>query len=280
MNTSMEATADVLGKYKLMLGMKSLDYEIKELTDYSKSCCDCYVLLKDRIDRLSSFMMDEENESAWRIYGDCEDVKTYAEKLRESSVQALCDMEKYHSSCICDKKQNIQGYLSTLSDAVRGELVRYGITGNSKVLFIGAGAFPLSSLTIAKDTGAAVLGLDIDAEAVQLARRVAGASGLNDKVGFTEKRVHELSFAQDATHVIIASLVKSKLALLDELRAVIQPEAKVILRYGNGLKSIFNYPLETHLEDDWITSKLPSHGTLYDSIILKKQPSQARVKSS
>jgi hypothetical protein len=266
--------AGVLGKYDLIMAMKSLEYEIKELTGYSKACCDCYELLKERIDKLCRFMTDEDNERQWNAYGGMEDVKEHAELLRESSVQALCDMEKYHSVRICKKKLDINGYISSLSDSVREELVRYRINYASQVLFIGSGALPLSAFIIARDAGASVLGLDIDNEAVQLAACLAEQLELSDKVRFTDSKVSELGDQLlGVTHVIIASLVKNKAELLDELKASIPPAAQVIVRYGNELKSVFNYPMEFNLDKMWLANRLPPCGALYDTVVLQRMAS-------
>lgn len=275
MNGYSEALNDAgtASKYELLLGIKSLNYEIKELTRFSKSCCECYALLKERIDKLCRFMTDEANENLWMLYGHHDDVQAHARMLRESSMQAVCDMEKYHSLCLCDKGRTVHGYLSILSGAVKEEFVRCRIDETSKVLFIGSGAFPLSALTIAGETGASVLGLDIDAEAVRLSNKVAEASGLHGKVRFSGIRIHDIVDVSEVTHVIIASLVPKKNELLDELKTIVHPDTKIVVRYGNGLKSVFNYPMEGVPEDEWIPSELPSCGKLYDAVLFESRPS-------
>ncbi|WP_158299509.1 nicotianamine synthase family protein [Paenibacillus antri] len=261
----------VAGKYELLLGIKTLDYEIKELTRFSKSCCECYSLLKERIDKLCRFMTDEDNENLWLLYGFHDDVRAHAQRLRESSAQAVCDMEKYHSLCLCDEGRTIFEYLSTLSDSVKEEFVRCRIDETSNVLFIGSGAFPLSALTIAKETGASVLGLDIDTEAVRLSNKIAEASGLRENVRFSGVRIREIDSIREVTHVIIASLVPQKKELLDELKSIVDPNAKIIVRYGNGLKSVFNYPMEGVPDDAWIPRELPSCGKLYDAVLFSQK---------
>jgi len=258
--------------YQFLLSLKLLEFEINELTDYSKECSACFELLRTKLDELSRFITSEENEQKWRQWGSRSDIQESSDKLRETSVRALCDIEKYQSICTYNHEIDISQYLSLLSQSVKNELELFGIHEQSKVLFIGAGAFPITALTIAKETGAAVMGLDIDLEAVELARNVAKVSGLDAIVSFSHQSVKELPFTKSATHIIIASLVKNKLEVLEDVKGIMNPEARVILRYGNGLKSMFNYPLETDLSAEWVQIKNSQSNAIYDTIILEKSP--------
>lgn len=262
----------MLGKYELLLSIKLLDYEIKELTQFSKCCCECYALLKEQTNKLCSFISDQYNEKLWMLYGHHDDIQEYARMLRESSMQAVCDMEKYHSFCLCDHGLTTFDYLSDLSDAVKEEYDRCFINETSKVLFIGSGAFPLSALTIAKETGASVLGIDIDTEAVRMSNKIAKVLGLHGKLQFSNLRICEIPCFSQITHVIIASLVPQKKELLDELATVIHQDTKIVVRYGNGLKSLFNYPMEAVPADWRVSRELPPHGRLYEAVLLESLP--------
>lgn len=257
-------------KYELLLSLKLLEYEIKELTIYSKECCECFELLKNKLDFLCQFITCESNENQWGLWGNDQEIIEYSGRLREASVKALCDMEKHQSVCTYNHELDISEYIHRLSHAVKDELEEFLINDQSKVLFIGAGAFPTSALTIAKETGAMVMGLDIDLEAVDLAEKVTKVSGLESKVKFSSQRLDELAFVKEATHIIIASLVKNKYEVLDGLKKVINTNTKVILRYGNGLKSIFNYPLEDDLSGEWVQNKISKKTNIYDTIVLEK----------
>ncbi|UHA73625.1 nicotianamine synthase family protein [Paenibacillus sp. 481] len=259
-------------KYEFLLSLKLLEVEIKELNIYAKSSRECFPLLKIKLDYLCEFMNRDDNIAQWDIWGDDTEIKSYCESLREASVAALCDMEKYQSHCSFNNELDISDYMNRLSTSVRAELNVVSIDHTSKVLFIGAGAFPISALTIAKEIGAEVMGLDIDVEAVHMAKQLAKASGLDTNVQFSDKRVQELAFIKEATHIIIASLVKNKLEVLHDLKELVNPNAKIILRYGNGLKSIFNYPLENELSAEWAQLQMnnrPNKG-IYDTLILSR----------
>lgn len=266
-------------KYSFLLSLKSLEYEIKELSYYSKVSSDCFELLQIKLDHLCKFMICEENEKQWRIWGNHEEIKVHSEQLRGTSSQALCDVEKYQSICILNKKLNISDYISILSNSVKEELVEFHMDNHSKVLFIGSGAFPLSALTIAKEAGAVVLCLDHDAEAVELGREVAEISGLGSKVHFSGSSVQELSYLKETTHILIASLVNNKLEIVNDLKNRINVNASVIIRYGNGLKSIFNYPLQKDLSAEWNETRICRSKSIYDTLILhpKKYMAKSRL---
>jgi hypothetical protein len=102
-------------KYEFMLSLKLLDYEIKELTVYAREYRECFELLKSKLDVLCQFMKLNENIKQWSLWGNHREVKEHSEVLRETSVKALCDVEKYQSIRIYNKEC--------------GENVRFGIDG-------------------------------------------------------------------------------------------------------------------------------------------------------
>ncbi|MCX7570984.1 nicotianamine synthase family protein [Tumebacillus sp. DT12] len=261
-------------KYQFLLSLKSLAFEINELNLYSKADSVCYELLQEKLDQLSRFMICEHNLQQWSLWEDHEEIRLHSGHLRETSVQALCDMEKYQSICTCNEELNISDYIGVLSGTVKQEVEEFGIDGSSKVLFIGSGAFPLSALTIAKETGAQVMCLDIDAEAVHLGKQIADASGLHANVTFSGNTAGEQAFLREATHIIVASLVPNKLEVLAELKTVVNDDVQIAVRYGNGLKSIFNYPLEQDLSVEWNLTRITREHSIYDTVVLtpKRHP--------
>ncbi|MCS7464389.1 hypothetical protein N0M98_30255 [Paenibacillus doosanensis] len=257
-------------KDEFLLSIKKLDDEIKELTYYSKQDCGCFELLQHKLDHLCQFMNCEKNKKRWNQWASHPEISDHSAELRESSVKALCDVEKYQSHCICRRELDISRYLEMLSHSVKQEISPFGMGPTSKVLFIGSGALPVSALTIAKELCVEVMCVDIDMEAVILGRRVAEASGLDSLVSFSNQSLRELDFVKQATHIWIASLVKNKLEVIQELRDTMNPAAKIILRYGNGLKSVFNYPLEESFSEEWVQTPISQEQSIYDTMILEK----------
>lgn len=257
-------------KYELLISIKMLQHEISELTLYIEESRYCYELLTNKLDHLSKFVVSEENNEQWQLWGEDEEIIKYSERLRDTSSKAICTIEKYQSLCTAKNQMVISEYMDSLSGTVKKEIDSFDITVQSKVLFIGSGAFPISALTLAKEAGAEVMCLDIDNEAITMGRNIAELTGLHTKVSFSNKTASELTFVNDATHVIIASLVKNKLEVLEDLKEVLPQDAKVILRYGNGLKSIFNYPLDQELSDGWRKLENLQIEHFYDTVVLRK----------
>jgi hypothetical protein len=264
---------DMREKFGFLLSLELLEREIKELTSYSWAYCDGYELLKNKLDDLCEFMVREETNRQWTLWGRDEDVQKQAVRLREAAIRALCDLEKHQSKCIEPNELESNNYLFTLIQSVKVELQSFGIDYRSKVLFIGSGAFPVSVLTIAKEFGAKVMGVDIDSEAVILARNVAKAYDLETLVSFSDEKLSSLTFLKETTHIIIASLVESKIEVLDQLKKSMKDDVKVMLRYGNGVKSLFNYPFDYDLSGDWHQRHLIDRNSIYDIIILEMSPS-------
>lgn len=257
-------------KYEFLYSIKMLRHEINELSAFIKESKFCYEMLTNKLDDLSKFVVNEENDKQWQLWGEDEEIRMYSAELREASSKAICTIEKYQSFCTFNNQADISDYMSTLCDSIKKELETFEINVRSKVIFIGSGAFPISALTIAKQTGAEIVCLDIDVEAVEMGKNIAELSGLESSISFTNKTVSELSFMKDATHVMIASLVENKLEVLEDLKSVLPEDAKVIIRYGNGLKSMFNYPLDQDLSNDWNYTKFEQGDLFYDTIVLKK----------
>lgn len=261
----------MLEKYEFILALKLLDFEIKQMTKYTNVFPSCFVLLKNKLDVLCEFINNDENVQKWHSWSQIDEVQEHSRNLRETAVQALCELEKYQSRLIHKHEHPISHYIDQLSNSVRSELESLQVHQHSKVLFIGSGAFPLSALTIAQETGAEVLGMDIEKEAVQLAEQAVAMSDFGNKIAFTHQKLNELAFTKEATHIIVASLVENKLEILEELKLLANSRAKIMMRYGNGLKSLFNYswPLGTELPE-WTQNRVSTSSQLYDTIILER----------
>lgn len=262
-------------KFEFLLSLRLLECEIKEVTSYSQSYNVCYKLLRIKLEHLYEFMIEEETIRRWDVWGEDKEIQKQSERVREAAVKALCDLEKYQSKCISRNQMEVNQYLTTLFQSVKAELQNFGIDSQSKVLFIGSGAFPVSVLTIAKKSGAQVMGVDIDSESVQLASHAAKAYGLERQVKFSDEKLNGIAFLKEATHIIIASLVPNKNEVLLQLKEEIRGDVKILLRYGNGVKSIFNYPFDCSLSDEeWLQRRHIEQNLIYDIIILEKSTSQ------
>ena len=168
-----------------------LRHEITELTAFMNESEFCYELLAIKLDNLSKFVVSKENDKQWNLWGEDKEIRMNSEELREASSKAICTMEKLQSFSTFNNQSDISEYMSTLCDSVKKETDAFGINDKANVVFIGSGAFPISALTIAKHTGAEIICLDIDEEAVEMGKNLAKLIGL-ESVTFTNKTVSEL----------------------------------------------------------------------------------------
>ncbi|GKU78284.1 cyclopropane-fatty-acyl-phospholipid synthase family protein [Paenibacillus sp. L3-i20] len=256
-------------KYKLMSALRSIEYELNLLHCYCKECPDCYELVQSKLDKLCLFILDAENNELWNKWKSCDEIRQYGAQLRETAVRLLCDLEKHQSILVVNKELDAGQYLELLAESIREELRFFGMDTHSRLLFVGSGAFPLSAITIAKETGIHVMGIDIDEEAVDCGNRVAEATGMGDTVTFQKSEMNRMIVSEGATHVIIASLVRNKSEVLDQLKPMLRDHTKIIVRYGNGLKSLFNYSLEEHIRRDWKMTDIRRSFSIYDFAILE-----------
>ncbi|MBH5316990.1 hypothetical protein I6N90_04110 [Paenibacillus sp. GSMTC-2017] len=256
-------------KFQLLSALRSIQYELNVLHCYSRECPDCYELVQSKLDKLCSFILDTDNNDLWNKWNSSDEVREYGELLRETAVRLVCDMEKHQSMLVWNEVLNAGQYVELLSESIREELSYFGMDVNSRLLFVGSGAFPLSAITIAKETGVQVVGVDIDGDAIASGNRVAEAIGMGEVVTFQKSEPNKLTFIEGATHVIIASLVQNKNEVLEQLKPMISKQTKIIVRYGNGLKSVFNYSLEENVQKDWNITDIRRNTSIYDFAILQ-----------
>jgi histidine 2-aminobutanoyltransferase len=256
-------------KYELLMSLQLFKYEIKKLTNYSLECRECYELLQNRLDYLCSFITSQDKVKQWDMWGEDREISECCSELRDASIKALCDIEKYNAYSFCCKKAELNSYILKLSNSLIEEVKNSNIEKESKVLFIGSGAFPTSAFVIAGDIGAEVTCLDIDIEAVKISKQLIQKFGLESKIDVLCKKIENYKFIKEATHIIVASLVSEKMEILKELKKNINRETKIIMRYGNGLKSIFNYPLEAKIDNIWEEISIKNSNSIYDTLILK-----------
>lgn len=259
------------GKYEFLLALRLLEYEIRMLNEYALECKECFQLLQNKLDFLSGFVVSEQGRQQWKDWGAEHDVQHLTTGVRETSAKALCDVEKYQSRRIYDQHLNISKYSVNLTNTVKQEIRQFNITEQSKVLFIGSGALPLSAITLANETGAEVMCLDTDPEAIDLSERAAGRTSCRGPLYFSTRKSTELPFTKTATHIYIASLVKDKLDVLDHLSQVVNKKVKIMIRYGNGIKSLFNYPWDDqHIRlQSWKQTPIHLSNRIYDTVILE-----------
>ncbi|GAA1852767.1 SAM-dependent methyltransferase [Myceligenerans crystallogenes] len=164
--------------------------------------------------------------------------------LRARSARCAAVSEKYRALRLLEGRTGTGGYFDNVESCIEEEFGAVSPAGTSRVLLVGSGSFPMTLLNVAARTGAVAAGVDIDAEAVDLGRRVVRLLGGSYDITLDSRPVGELPFTRTATHIVFSSTVAAKYDLLHRLHAGTRDDVVVAMRFGDGLKSLFNYPMQ------------------------------------
>ncbi|WP_437905012.1 nicotianamine synthase family protein [Sorangium sp. So ce327] len=264
-------------KHSFLAELRALSSQLEELRQEAGRCGD-FDPLEKKLGSVRQFVMDAENASRWRRWeGDLELLHD-ATTLRHVLDRALCDLEKDHSRHLCQRLAEgtlpLEAYLDAtyteFRKSFRAELAASGIGQKSRIVFIGAGALPVTALLFARESEAELLCHDIDPEATRLAKQLVMHQGLAERIRCSCRPLETIPWVKQASHFIIAGLVKEKAAVLRQLGGQMHGQAKIILRYGNGIKSICNYPFEKELSGSWHVTPLLHTGAVYDAVLLER----------
>jgi histidine 2-aminobutanoyltransferase len=211
--------------------------------------------LEQLMGEYSAFVTDEHNQgplTALEREGPADFADLVAD-LRTQSARCAAIMEKYRALDLLDGRARSAGYFDNVESCIEQEFGAFELTSASKVLLVGSGSFPMTPLYLAERIGASVVGVDIDGEAVELGRRVVQrlGGGLEQNIRLEHVPVEALPFTGEATHVIFSSTVEAKYDLLDLLHSLTRDEVVVAMRFGDRLKSLFNFPMRQVDQRKW-----------------------------
>lgn len=129
----------------------------------------------------------------------------------------------------------------------------------------------MTLIQVAKETGASVIGIDIDPQAVDLGRRIVNVLAPNEDITITDQKVSELKDIKDVTHIIFSSTIPLKYSILEELYDLTNENVVVAMRFGDGIKAIFNYPSQETAEGKWqCVNKHMRPQQIFDIALYKK----------
>jgi histidine 2-aminobutanoyltransferase len=209
--------------------------------------------LEQLMGEYSAFVTDEHNQgplTALEREGPA-DLADLVAGLRTQSARCAAIMEKYRALDLLDGRARSAGYFDNVESCIEQEFGAFELTSASKVLLVGSGSFPMTPLYLAERIGASVVGVDIDDEAVELGRRVVQRLGGGLDITLEHVPVEALPFTGEATHVIFSSTVEAKYDLLDLLHSLTRDEVVVAMRFGDRLKSLFNFPMRQVDQRKW-----------------------------
>ncbi|WP_339146232.1 MULTISPECIES: nicotianamine synthase family protein [unclassified Sutcliffiella] len=229
--------------------------------------------LEKIIDDYSNFITSESNNKPWEqlLLQEFIDFNQLTLDLREKSSHCVAIMEKYRALKLLDGNEGVSDYFKNIESCIEREFGSFQVNSESKVLLIGSGSFPMTPLLIAKETGAEVVGIDIDDEAIRLGLKVTEKLGNGLNIKLEKALVGDLNFVKEATHIIFSSTVGIKYKILDELHTLTHENVVVAMRYGNGLKSLFNYPMKKVNEQKWkMVENILRPDHIFDIALYKK----------
>lgn len=225
------------------------------------------------IDNYSNFITNERNKEVWEQLErqESSDLNQLVVDLREKSARCVAIMEKYRALKLLNGNTEMADYFKNIESCIEREFGSFHITSESKVLLVGSGSFPMTLLLIAKRTGAEVVGIDIDDEAIQLGRNVVEKLGNGLNIRLEKRVVEHLDFTKDVTHIIFSSTVEKKYDILDQLHTLTDENVVVAMRYGDQLKSLFNYPMRQVDGQKWkMVERILRPDHVFDIALYKK----------
>lgn len=200
--------------------------------------------LEELLTEYANFVTNPANEAAFAQFAAATGTDELVDGLRTQSARCVAVIEKYRALRLLEGQAGAEGYFANIESCIAEEFGAVVLTGDSKLLLVGSGSFPMTLLNVASRTGASVLGVDIDAESIALGRRVVAQLGAGLDIALEQRALHELDFTAQATHVVISSTVPVKYELLHQMHALTREDIVVAMRFGDGLKSLFNYPMQ------------------------------------
>ncbi|MFD1952991.1 SAM-dependent methyltransferase [Paenibacillus thailandensis] len=228
--------------------------------------------LETTIDGYSAFITDERNHSAWEQLerqASNEFIRLAAE-ARSVSARCVAIMEKYRALKLLDGNAGLTDYFKNIESCIESEFGSFHVTSDSKVFMVGSGSFPMTPLLIAKRTGAEVIGIDIDDEAVELGRRVVERLGGGLRIRLVNSSIDHLDL-KNVSHIIFSSTVPNKYDMLEQLHPLTEERVVVAMRYGDRLKSLFNYPMKETDGQTWgLVETVLRPGHVFDVALYKK----------
>ncbi|MGC8230040.1 SAM-dependent methyltransferase [Pseudobacillus badius] len=254
----------------LVYFLEKFSYSVK---NYNYPINDCSEL-EALIDDYSTFITSESNKEIWEQlekHGSSDFEQLLAD-LRKRSALCVAIVEKQRAWKLLNGQAGTSDYFKNIESCIKEEFGGFQVYPESKVLLIGSGSFPMTPLLIAKQTGAEVVGIDIDDEAIKIGSDVIERLGKGLKIKLENTLVEDLDFSKEATHIIFSSTVEKKYELLDQLYTLTNEQVVVAMRYGDRLKSLFNYPSKKTDERKWkmVGNVLrPEH--VFDIALYKKE---------
>jgi len=130
-------------------------------------------------------------------------------------------------------------YDNSIGSEYRREYQKYQINNNDNILHIGCGIFPLTEITLARQTNATIVGIDKNKRIIQKALSSVQHYGLENQIRI-KHGVGEKFPLSSFSVIIISSCASPKKSILNHIINQMNPGAKIIIReVESSSKSLF-----------------------------------------
>ena len=124
-------------------------------------------------------------------------------------------------------------YEKTISKNYIRETQIFDISESKNILHIGCGAYPITTITLAKFNGGNIVGIDKNPKAVKKAEEIIRKKGFIDRVKI-EKGDGESYPVDKFDAIIVSSCSTPKSKILENLFNSAKPDCKIIIRESFG----------------------------------------------
>ncbi|AUX27403.1 nicotianamine synthase [Sorangium cellulosum] len=217
-------------------------------------------------------VVSEIRESLWRICsrGELELERHWARRIAAADDPAA-ELRSFPYAANYEKLTRLE--LSGLR-GVRDELPR-------RVLFIGSGPLPFTSILLAERLGVPVSNIDVDEEACAAARTLARRLGLADRLEFLCADALSCADLSEFDCVLLAALVgmnrREKGRLLHHLHGAMRPGALLLVRSSQRLRALLYPEVDIHgMAPFEPLLEIHPHDEVINSVILAERPEGGR----
>jgi protein-L-isoaspartate O-methyltransferase len=124
-------------------------------------------------------------------------------------------------------------YEKTISDSYVRESELFDISDSKNILHIGCGAYPITTITLAKFNGGNIVGIDKNPKAVEKAVEIVKTKGIENRVKI--ERGDGISYpVENFDAIIVSSCSIPKSKILEHLFTSAKPSCKIIIRERFG----------------------------------------------
>lgn len=166
-------------------------------------------------------------------------------------------------------------YVNLHEKLVKNEIKLANISSSDRVLHIGCGAIPATSILLAKKTGASVVGIDRDNKSYIKASQYVARKGFADKIQIKKEEALLISSLDKFNVIIISRGVTTIKPLLNHILSNMKPNTRVILRIPSDDKKKYENIINTiFLKRDAVTSYGTTTSILLSKTLLVSSPSK------